>query len=125
MLDYLAETPPVARQAFKATLGTALISGLPTASAGGAADIAVSVDTTAVAADVAALVADGASPTQGHVNTLATDWATLLAAVTAQQATVTGDILVSIDTSVLNTGNKIKAAIHAVLQAIRNAGMLP
>lgn len=34
--------------------------------------------TTTVAANIATLVADGASPTQGHVNTLNTNWGVLL-----------------------------------------------
>ncbi len=38
-------------------------------------------DYTSVAADIAVLVADGASPTQGHVNTLNSDWATFKTAL--------------------------------------------
>ena len=43
-----------------------------------------SADTTAVAADIATLVADAGSPTQAHVTTLAADWVTYLAAVPTQ-----------------------------------------
>jgi len=39
------------------------------------------IDYTAVAADIATLVADGATPTQAHVTTLNTDWGTLKALI--------------------------------------------
>lgn len=46
------------------------------------------VDYTAVAAAIATLVSDGASPTQGHVNTLNTAWGTFKTALDTLKAQV-------------------------------------
>src|SRR5689334_15299312 len=42
-----------------------------------------------VATDIATLVSDGASPTQGHVNTLNTDWTAYKASIDAISADCT------------------------------------
>lgn len=115
----------MARETIIATLGTAVNSdGVYAAKAGAGADIAVSVDPTAMTAAMAVLVADGASPTQAHVTTANNAYTTLLASITAQQATVTGDLLVSVNLAVLDTSNKIMAAVRATLQALRNRYMI-
>lgn len=66
--------------------------------------------TATVAADVATLVADGASPTQGHVNTLNTDWGTYLTAENAKRA---GVVNIEYDTTL--TINQIREAIRSLL----------
>lgn len=115
----------MARLTVIGTLGQALgTEGAYNSRAGGGADIAAAVSTTAVAADIATLVADGASPTQAHVTALNGHWTTLLAAITAQQATVAGDVLVSVDQAVITTPAKFQAVWKALLQGFRNSGML-
>lgn len=57
---------------------------------------AIAMATTTVAANIATLVADGASPTQGHVNTLNTNWGTLLTLIDA--AKVAAAAAIPVDT---------------------------
>lgn len=66
---------------------------------------------TTVAANIATLVADGASPTQGHVNTLNTNWGTYLTAVNAFLAGLAaGDIVLYVsDTASLSRLDVIEA----------------
>lgn len=81
----------------------------------GEADAINTVATTTVAADVATLVADGATPTQAHVTTLNTDWAALLAgtgAVPARQHAV-----LSFDTTKW-TRTTLRQALRALLNAV-------
>jgi len=66
---------------------------------------------TSVTADVATLVADGASPTQGHVNTLNTDY-------TALAAAITGDVSVIWDGSTITSRNQLRAALRKVIEAV-------
>lgn len=58
-------------------------------------DAVNSVATTTVNSDVATLVADGATPTQAHVNTLNTDWTALKAGTGAIPSQT--DLVVSFD----------------------------
>jgi hypothetical protein len=67
--------------------------------------------------DVGVLVADGATPTQAHVNTLNTDW-------TAFLASHTGDIVVSVDTAKVTTKNQFLAAIAALLAVVDGSSIL-
>ena len=78
---------------------------------------------TAVAADVATLVADGASPTQGHVTTLNTDYTALAAAITAFEADIAGvpataDVLISYNTSTVVSKSTLRLAVERLLQAL-------
>jgi len=66
--------------------------------------------TATVAADVATLVADGVTPTQGHVNTLNTDWGTYLTAENLKRA---GVVNIEYDTTL--TINQIREAIRSLL----------
>lgn len=71
--------------------------------------------TTTVAADVATLVADGATPTQAHVTTLNTDWATFLTAYNSYKAGVaalTSHVTLLYDPSQVNTMNKVRAVLR-------------
>lgn len=65
----------------------------------------------AVVSDTATLVSDGASPTQGHVNTLNTD-------VTALNAALAGDVVLMWDGSVVTKRAQLRAALHAALRAV-------
>lgn len=76
-----------------------------------------SVVTTTVAANVATLVADGASPTQGHVNTLNTNWTTLLAQITALKAAQGGDVIVSVNLANVASVSALRTAFNAILAA--------
>lgn len=71
-----------------------------------------------VAADVAVLVADGASPTQGHVTTLNTDWGVVFAAFTAAP---TSGLKVIIDTAM--TKNQAIAALSTIARWIRTSSL--
>ena len=64
----------------------------------------------AVVTDTATLVADAASPTQGHVNTLNTD-------VTALNAALSGDVVLMWDSSVVTHRNQLRSALQAALKA--------
>lgn len=70
--------------------------------------------TATVAADIATLVADGASPTQGHVTTLNTDWGTFLTAETAFRGGVsalTANVTLLYDPSAITNMNQLRAAL--------------
>lgn len=122
----------MASRAIAVTLGAAVSpDGEWAASAGGQKDPVVAAaavaDSTALAAAMAVLVADGASPTQAHVTTANNALTTYLAAVvtyqTAVQASVAGNLVLIVDTAVLTTSNKIKGAVKAALQLLRNYGL--
>lgn len=134
----------MARVAFGVTLGGDLGSGRfntsggslpPNLTAATTADTdagtAAGTLTTNVAAAVAALVADGASPTQGHVNTLNTAWG-LLATAIAQAKTSTAaakvgvaaaNVILDIDTAVVTTQNGVRAAMRELMQTVRGSGL--
>lgn len=80
-------------------------------------------DYSAVATDIATLVADGASPTQAHVTTLNTDWGTLKTSLDAVAAE-NGDVYVSFDTTKITTRAQLKAALDAVLINATGSGMV-
>lgn len=84
--------------------------------AGVISDVVNSVATTAVDTDVATLVADGAAPTQAHVNTLNTDWTALKAGTGA--IPTNEDVVLSFDASVITTRTKLRNAVQALLLAV-------
>lgn len=77
--------------------------------------------TVAVAADVATLVADGATPTQAHVTTLNTDWGTLNTALAAM-VPETGDVYVSFDATKITTRRQLREALEQVLIQATGSG---
>lgn len=105
----------MARVAFGCTLGQSLGQGQFNASAFAAAPL----DLTAVEAAIAVLEADGASPTQAHVNSLRTVWNTLSAATTAN------NVSLQIDNAVVTTQNGLKAAVAALLKTAQGSGLAP
>lgn len=148
----------MARKAFKATVGANLGEGQFVVPAGSTPDVvglASTADTDAaaaviayadvvvggtdydaVAAAIAVLVADGASPTQAHVTTLdnafttfATKQAALKTAVdlvktdTAAAAAVTGDAVLSIDTTNVSSITRLKRVIDALLRLAQGSGI--
>lgn len=73
--------------------------------------------TTTVAADIATLVADGASPTQGHVNTLNTDWGTFLTAYTSYAGGVgalTANATFMFDPAAVTNMNQLRAILREI-----------
>ena len=78
------------------------------------------VSTTAVAAAIAVLVADGASPTQAHVTTLNGAWATLLAAINTSVVGAS-DIAVTIDNTQFTTKNQVRVALRHLLYQAENS----
>lgn len=112
----------MARFSIKVSIGTKLtdFNGVDTGLRGGAYGAAVTggaTDPAAVAADVAVLVADGATPTQAHVTTLNTDWGTL-------NGGLTGDLVVSFDATKITTITQLRRALDMALQAMQGAGNL-
>lgn len=61
-----------------------------------------------VAANIATLVADGAAPTQAHVNTLNTSWSNFTMALPAP----TADVSIFVNTATV-TRNKLRDALDA------------
>lgn len=134
----------MARTAFGATLGGSLGNGAFSTSSKGvtpiltaattaddAAATAAGTLTTDVAAAVAVLVADGASPTQGHVNTLNSAWGLLATAIAAASAATAAaktaaapaNVVLDVDTAVVTTQNGVRAALREILQAVRGSGL--
>ncbi len=86
--------------------------------------------TTTVAANVATLVADAGSPTQGHVNTLNTNWGVLLTAINALKTAITAfeadvggtptqrDVVISFDATKTTSLGALKAATNALLRCV-------
>lgn len=96
----------MALAAIKVTIGQSLGGGQYNASIGAG----TVPDFATVTADVATLVADGATPTQGHVNTLNTDYTALAAATSA-------DVVLIFDAAVVTNQNQLKAALQKILLA--------
>ena len=88
-------------------------------------DVVNTVMTATVAADVATLVADGATPTQAHVNTLNTDWTALLAGLGS--VPTNADVVLSFDTSKITTRSNLRQVVNALLQQMESgvAGLSP
>ena len=77
-------------------------------------------DVAAVQAAVGVLVADGASPTQAHVNTLVTAWN----AVTVNVNTTSAFKMV-LDDSIYTTKNKVRGVIEAFLLRLQSDSAFP
>lgn len=112
----------MATQAIKSTLGPARASG-GYESQGSATAVGAAPSTAAVEAAVAVLLADGASPTQAHVNTLSAAWITLKALVDAVTTPPTGNLVVLYDDAVITDGNRFKSSLDGALQAARSRGL--
>lgn len=128
----------MARSSVAITLGQALPGGQFNVRAGASGP--VSVDVATAVADLATLttnvatvtgtlttnVADGASPTQAHVNTLNTAWGLLATAIAALSTAAVSadltlvsaddaaDLVVDFNTSTVSSLNAVKAAMRAV-----------
>lgn len=119
----------MARTSFQVTLGSSLGEGKYNSSVA-TRDSVVTLTGTAngtlrtdVAAAVAVLVADGASPTQAHVNTLNTAWGLLNTAIQAANAAATGDVVVDIDNATVANQNAARAAVRKALEGIAGSGL--
>lgn len=97
-----------------------------------AAAVAAAPSSATVAADIATLVADGATPTQAHVNTLNTDWGTFLTALTAYEAAVAsvnssvgnGDVTVIVNQANVTKTIHLQALLRSILQRIGGLGIV-
>jgi hypothetical protein len=119
----------MALAAFTATLNQSLGDGRHNVQRGGLSDPSATAApaSTTVAANIATLVADGATPTQAHVTTLNTNWGTFLTSETAYRAAVAtaiggADLTVLFDTSKFTTMNQVKAALDSILRAASGSG---
>lgn len=125
----------MAKMTLTATVGSALTAGvgktgeLLAVAATVKADVAA-LDYTTVAANIATLVADGASPTQGHVNTLNTNWGTFKALVdtaVTDAATIpgtAGDVVLQINGATVLTKNKLREILNSFLQQVEGSNLL-
>ena len=79
---------------------------------------------TTVAANIATLVTDGASPTQAHVNTLNTNWGTYLTAINALLAGLAaGDLVLYLTDSAAMTRLQVTEALIALEGFIQQPGI--
>lgn len=115
----------MAQSVLNATLGADLGEGRFTISVKPKANI-VAADTTDVAAAVADLVADGATPTEAHVTALAAAWAILLAEIDALNGSAadSADLKIVVNTANVTTANKFVALMRALLNAFPGAGII-
>lgn len=106
----------MANAVLKGTVGQALPNGKYSTSVGrlGGADY------TTVAANIATLVADGATPTQGHVTTLNTNWATFKSLVDGQTG---ANATLILDLSQVTKMNQVRSILRAYEQALAGSGL--
>lgn len=97
----------MALAAVNLTIGQSLGDGRYGVTAKGAS----APDFATVTADIATLVADGASPTQAHVTTLNTDYAPLAAAIN-------GDVTVVWNTTNVTKRNQLRHALQVALKMV-------
>lgn len=101
----------------KVTIGSIAANGVPfSTDVKGTGDQAALAVTFAAA--LAVLVADGASPTQAHVTTANT-------AYTALAATLGGDINVTVNTTTVNTRNKLNHFMDVLKYQFESMGLAP
>lgn len=151
----------MATAAIKVTLGPARLDGSYASQGAGTsqpANASTAATETAVAAAqtdsppsvaateaaVALLEADGAIPTQAHVNALRTVWNTLKTAITTVDTDIeairtqfdllvtaigtttnapTGNLVILYDETVIDTGNKFASALREALNVARGRGL--
>ena len=116
----------MATSTFLATLSASLSAYVaPKGDSVAALSTLTGADTTAVEAAVAVLEADGASPTQAHVNSLRTVWNTMKADAIVAAATVpAGGVAVTIDLAQITTRTKLRAALDAVMFNLQGSNLL-
>lgn len=114
----------MAQAGINVILGQALAEGkfVTSGSASNGLDSTIASKQATVAANVATLVADGASPTQAHVTTLAASWALLNTALATVSAS---NLSISFDTSVITSKNALRAALNEALRQVDGSSILP
>jgi len=119
----------MANRVITVTLNQSLPGGAYSITAGTLADPnGTAPSTTTVAANVATLVADGASPTQAHVTTLNTNWGTFLTAYTAYTGGVgalTTNAAFFFDPAAVTTMNQARAILRAIEHRLMGSGLTP
>jgi len=108
----------MARAAYSCTLRNTFSNNGGYSFASGSA--AAQPSTAAVEAAIAVLEADGASPTQGHVDSLRTVWNTL---VTALGVYGGADAVLDVNLSNLTTQNAVRAALREFEQVVAGSGL--
>lgn len=94
------------------------------ASVGGLASVIARLAT--VSTDVATLVADGASPTQAHVNTLNTDFGLLQSRFsTFSNFQTSAALLVNIDKTQIPTVSVLRQLLNLIIIEAAEQGMAP
>jgi hypothetical protein len=105
----------VSSKVFTATLGTKTDADGHYI-VGPATSDALVADTT-VSADIATLVADGATPTQGHVTTLNTDYGVFKKPLEAAMA---ADFTIVMNSATVTTKNKFRALVRELSKLIES-----
>lgn len=116
----------MAVKAYKITLGQSLGEGrYSTSSSNAGATVSASTALiTAVQDAMTTLQADGASPTEAHVDTADTAWIALSAALTLLNTTLTGNIVILVDDAVITNTNAVRAALKEAQALIAASGGL-
>jgi flagellar hook-basal body complex protein FliE len=104
--------------AFVASVGQSLPDGHYSVTPGSGGAVVLS---TTAAANVATLAADGANPTQAHVNTLNTNFALLKAPL--DRVTAAGAIAVIVDTTAVTKRNQVLEAFKNILAQMDGSGL--
>ena len=106
----------MANAVLKVTVGHAVPDGRYSSTVGrlGGADY------TTVAANIATLVADGATPTQAHVTTLNSNWTTLKGLIDGQTG---ANATLILDLSAVTNMNQVRSILRALEHALAGAGL--
>lgn len=85
-----------------------------------------SADKTAFEAALAVCVADGASPTQGHVNSANSAYTTLAADMPASGISSAGsDVVLSVDLARVTSVSSLRVAVETLIRGFIASGMNP
>lgn len=101
-------------------VGVTITSGQPGAVNGYRPNSITAAQLDTVTADVATLVADGATPTEAHVTTLDTDWT---AAVAGQDA-ASDDVVLTVNATNVVTLTALRRAMAALYQYYAGSNLL-
>lgn len=102
------------------TVGLSIVNKQLGAASGFDTNSITAAQVTAVAADVATLVADGATPTQAHVTTLNTDWG----AIATANGTPAADVVLTVNATNVLTRTQLRNAVAVLLKYFEGNGAL-
>jgi hypothetical protein len=101
-------------------VGVTITAGQPSGVKGYRPNSVTAAQLDTITADVGVLVADGATPTQGHVTTLDTDWT---AAVAGKDA-ASDDVVLVVNAANVVTRTALRRAVAALLAHFEGHGAL-